>query len=322
MKNKIHNLITGLSLIIILVGSINFFSFYSEKMSPQQAGAMYNQFKTPQIPEDISFAGERVPVEYFDVKESLDQELIKTVFWHSQTLILLKRANRFFPMIEKILEENGIPEDFKYLAVAESSLSNVSSGAGAKGLWQFMESTAKKYGMEINSYVDERYDYEISTRNACRYLKESYSRFGNWTLAAASYNVGGGRIATHLKEQKIDNYYDMHMNSETARYIYRILSYKIIFENPANYDFIFEQSDLYEEIPSDTIIVNTAIEDLKSFAIENNVNYKLLKQMNPWLRDSYLQNKTGKTYKIIVPKPDFRASNFAQIDTTVITNIE
>ncbi len=224
------------------------------------------------IPTNLSFAGEKVPVENFDVLESLDREFLVNTYWQSQTLLFLKRANRYFPIIEPILEKNGIPDDFKYLAIAESGLTNVVSPAGATGVWQIMKTTGKEYDLEINSEVDERYHIEKATEAACKYLNDSYKRFNNWTLVAASYNMGMGGVSKQLTRQKVDSYYDLLLNAETARYVFRIIAIKSVMKDPDKYGFVIRQKDLYTEVPTYEVIVDSTIPD---FA-ENMTSVRLL----------------------------------------------
>lgn len=253
------------------------------------------------ISGEVKFAGEVVPLKDQEVRERFDRELLVNTFWHSNTMLNYKLANKYFKTIEEILKNNGVPSDFKYLAVAESGLRDVQSPAGAAGVWQFLESTGKQYGLEINSEVDERYHLEKATKAACTYLKEANSKFGNWTLAAASYNVGMGKLEKRLGEQKADNYYDLYLNSETSRYIFRILSYKMLFENPDKFGFHLRKSDLYEPYKTKNVLVETSIEDLAQFAIDNGTNYKMLKLANPWLRNTKLTIKEGNSYVIQIP---------------------
>jgi len=259
-----------------------------------------------EVPGQITFAGEQVPLGYFDVYESLDRELLSNTFFHSQTIRMIKMANRYFPQIEPILASEGIPEDFKYLAIAESNLSNAVSPAGAVGFWQLLKGTGHDYGLEINSEVDERYHLEKSTVVACRYIRESYEKYLNWTMAAASYNAGRRGIDRQLDRQKETDYYDLLLNEETARYIFRILAIKLIMEDPAAYGFHLSNQDLYQPIVYDVVAVDGPVTDFADFAKQHNTNYKMLKFLNPWLRDNNLTNSQGKTYEIRVPKPHAR----------------
>ncbi len=262
-----------------------------------------------EAPDTVEFAGERVPVEQFDVYEALDRELLSNVYFHSQTIRLIKLSNRYFPVIEPILEEQGIPDDFKYLAVAESGLSNAVSPAQAVGFWQIRKGTATEYGLEVNSEVDERYNLERSTVAACKYLLESYEKYGNWTTTAASYNVGRRGIDREMARQKNQNYYDLLLNEETARYLFRIVALKLIIEDPAAYGFQLSKKDLYETIPYSTVELDQLVVDFADYAFEHGTNYKMLKYMNPWLRDNKLTNKAGKRYTIKIADKDFRPAD-------------
>jgi len=253
------------------------------------------------IPDSLSFAGEKVPLEYFDVNEALDRELLSNTFFHSQTIRMIKLANRYFSEIEPILAEKGVPDDFKYLAVAESGLSNAVSPAGAVGFWQIKKGTGSDYGLEINEDVDERYHLGKSTEAACQYLIDSYEKYGNWTMAAASYNFGRTNIDRQLVRQKQTDYYELLLNEETARYLFRILAIKLILEDPSAYGFHISKKDLYPPVPYETVSINGPVDNFADFAIEHNINYKMLKFMNPWLRDNELANSRGKTYEIRIP---------------------
>jgi hypothetical protein len=254
------------------------------------------------LPEMIDFSGEQAPLDAPDIRERLDKELLVNTYWQSNMMLLLKRANKWFPTIEKILKEEGVPEDFKYLAVIESGLENLRSPKGAKGFWQLMPTTAKEYGLEVNSNVDERYHIEKSTRVACQYLLKARARFGSWTLAAASYNRGMYGTNKLLDNQMADNYYDLLLNKETSRYVFRILAVKEIMSNPQLYGFVFEEKDLYQPIPVRKIGLDTPIANIAEFAKENEINYKLLKIHNPWLIQNHLNNRSRKYYEIAIPE--------------------
>ncbi|MGL2963276.1 lytic transglycosylase domain-containing protein [Flavobacterium sp. RSB2_4_14] len=253
------------------------------------------------FPSAVDFAGESAPLKITDVKERLDRELLINTNLHSTTTLILKRANRVFPIIEPILQKYNVPDDFKYLAVIESGLTNAVSSAGARGVWQFMPDTAKEKGMEVNEIVDERYHLEKSTEAACKYLLAAKEKFGSWTLAAASYNGGMSGISKRIEEQKVTNYYDLGLTEETSRYVFRILALKEIMKQPAKYGFSVFSSDLYPSIPTKKIEVDSTINDLTSFAISQGINYKILKIHNPWLRDKKLLNPTKKKYEIEIP---------------------
>lgn len=260
----------------------------------------YNVYAIP-VPEELDFAGEPVPVEIPDIHERMDRELLVNTYWQSNGLLLIKRANKYFPVIEPILEEYGVPDDFKYLAVIESGLTNAVSPAGAKGFWQIMESTGKEYGLEINSNVDERYNLEKSTRAAAQYFLKSKERFDSWTLAAAAYNAGNYGVDRQLERQEVDDYYDLLLGEETGRYVFRILAIKEILQDPKKFGFNFREKDLYKPIPSYEVKVDTAVSDFAKFAQEFDINYKVLKIHNPWLREAHLNNASRKEYFIEIP---------------------
>ena len=257
------------------------------------------------LPEIIDFAGEIVPIEFPDIKERFDKELLVNTYWQSNMLLLLKRANKYFPLIEKILEEEGIPDDFKYLAVIESALENSRSPKGAKGFWQIMPNTGREYGLEVNANVDERYHIEKSTRVASSYLIKAKKRLGSWTLAAASYNRGMSGISRLLKKQLADNYYDLLLNNETSRYIFRILAVKEIMSHPDRYGFVFSKEDLYTPIPLRKIGLDTAIGNLAAFSKAQKINYKILKTHNKWLIENHLNNRSRKFYEISIPEEGY-----------------
>ena len=253
-------------------------------------------------PENISFCDEEVPLKLLDVRERLDRELLVNTYWQSNMLLLIKRSYRFFPLIEKILKEEEVPQDFKYLAVIESGLENVRSPKGAKGIWQIMSGTAREYGLEVNKNVDERYNLELSTRAACKYLKKAKEKFGSWTLAAAAYNRGIAGISRNLSRQKVENYYDLLLGRETSRYIFRILAVKEIMENANNYGFIFQENDLYKPYEIRKIELDTAISNITDFSEKMGINYKTMKLHNPWLLENHLNNKSRKKYIFKIPK--------------------
>lgn len=259
-----------------------------------------------EVPGKVNFAGEPVPLDLFDVKESLDRELLSNTYFHSQTIRLIKLANRYFPVIEPILKQNLIPDDFKYLAVAESGLSQAVSPARAVGFWQLLKGTAQENGLEVGKEVDERYHVAKSTQAACNYLISSYKKYGNWSMTAASYNAGRRGMNEQIGRQKKENYYDLLLNEETARYLYRVIALKLIFENPSVYGFNIPENELYPEIPSFTVVVDSTVADFADFAASYNTNYKILKYLNPWLRDKKLFVPAGKSYEIIVPEEGYR----------------
>lgn len=253
------------------------------------------------VPKELSFAGEPVPLDIPDVRERLDKELQVNTYFHSNTIFLIKRANRWLPQMEKILKAHDIPEDFKYLPLIESGLLNAVSPADAVGYWQILEGSGKELGLEVNKEVDERYDPLKATEAACKYLKKAYDRFGSWTLVAASYNRGMNGLDRAIENQKEDSYYDLFLNDETSRYVFRILAIKEIINNPAKYGFKVNPRHYYQEEPLKYVEVNETVKDLVDFAKKNGTNYKLIKRHNPWLRDEKLTVKKGKRYRIAIP---------------------
>lgn len=271
---------------------------------PDKITKDYNIYALP-VPENLDFAGEPVPIENQDVYERMDRELLVNTYWQSNALLLIKRANKYFPVIEPILKEYGVPDDFKYLAVIESGLTQAVSPAKAVGFWQLLEGTARDHKLEVNSNVDERYHVEKSTRAACEYLLKSKERFGSWTMAAAAFNAGNTGVLRQLKRQEVNSYYDLLLGEETGRYVFRILALKEIMENPENYGFHFDQTHLYKNIPTYTVEVDTPVKNFAAFAREHGVNYKILKLHNPWLREAHLNNSSGKLYNIEIPEKGY-----------------
>ena len=260
------------------------------------------EFRSPSMPDSVEFAGEWLPLERFDVKESLDRELLSNAYFHSQTIRLIKLAPRYFSVIEPILKEKGIPDDFKYLAVAESGLNpRAVSPAHAVGFWQFMKGTALQYGLEVNNEVDERYHVVKSTYAACDYLLDSYKKYGNWTLVGASYNAGMRGVDRQLERQKTDSYYNLLLVEETGRYLFRIVALKLIMENPEQYNFVIPEAEKYPVIKTRNVAITGNVENFADFANEQGINYKLLKDFNPWLRESYLKNPSKKKYIVEIP---------------------
>jgi hypothetical protein len=308
MAGKKSNTIKAIvSLNLILTGIFIFYLFSSSQTEENEEKQYHNDFQhnyaiyNVNIPQNIEFAGEKVPLQYFDVYQTIDREFLVNTYWQSQTLLFLKRANSLFPIIEPILRKNNIPDDFKYLAMIESGLLNVVSPSGARGIWQFLPKTAKEYGLEINTEVDERYNLEKSTQAACDFFNKSYATFKNWTLVAASFNMGIGGLKRQLKRQLTNNYWDLLLNSETARYVNRIIAVKYIMQSPDKYGFKIRKKDLYPPLEYKKIEIDSTIDNFALFAYEHNINYKLLKIYNPWLRQSYLKNKKRKKYQIAIP---------------------
>lgn len=259
-----------------------------------------------EMPEDLNFAGEPVPVYNPDIYERMDKELLVNTYWQSNGLLMFKRAQKYFPIIESILKKNGVPDDFKYLAVIESGLiQTAKSPAGASGIWQIMKATGRENGLEVNVNVDERYNLEKATEVACDYLKKAKNKLGSWTLAAAAYNAGNAGVARRLKAQGVNSYYDLLLGEETGRYVFRIVALKEILSNPNKYGFNFNTSHLYKPVPTYKIEVDSAVTNFSQFAKRFGVNYKILKLHNPWLREPHLNNKSRKSYIIEIPKEGF-----------------
>jgi len=258
-----------------------------------------------QVPENLDFAGEAMPLKNPDILERMDRELLVNTYWQSNGLLMFKRAKKYFPIMEPILEKYNIPNDFKYLAVIESGLTNAVSPAGARGVWQIMKTTGKENGLEINSNVDERYNLEKSTEVACKYLLKSKEQLGSWTLAAAAYNAGNTGVSRRLKEQGVTGYYDLLLGEETGRYLFRIVALKEILSHPSKYGFNFRDKDLYNNVPTYKVEVDTAVTNFSKFAENFGINYKILKLHNPWLREPHLNNKSRKLYTIDIPEKGY-----------------
>ena len=292
---------------IVILVSLNYvtreYTVQSEEPKAKEANDNTGGYKvyTFDVPQSLSFAGEEVPLDVIDVKERFDRELHVNLHWHSSTIFLIKRAHRWFPQIEPVLAENGIPDDFKYLALIESNLQNVISPKGAVGFWQFLKATGKEYGLEINNEVDERYHVLKSTEAACKYIIKARERYGSWTNAAASYNAGQYGLSRRLEEQKQDEYYDLLLNEETSRYVFRILAIKEIMENKAKYGYDLPESQLYDPEETFEVKIEGSVTDFAGYALDQNVNYKILKRYNPWLRKNTLTVSGKKDYIIQLP---------------------
>lgn len=287
---------TGLLVALILVSGILIYG-----TSTETKNKITHEGTSRYFPVKIDFAGENTPLNISDVRERFERELLVNANLDATTLLIIKRANRSFPVIEPILKKYGVPDDFKYLAVIESGLVNVVSPAGARGVWQFMPETAKETGMEVNESVDERYHLQKATEAACKYLLAAKVKFGSWTLAAASYNGGMTGVNRQIELQKVASYYDLLLTEETSRYVFRILALKEIMKSPAKYGFSILPEDLYANLPTRKIEIDSTIESLADFAKIQGINYKILKIHNPWLRDKKLTNPTGKKYQIEIP---------------------
>ena len=292
----------------IIIFSINqgFKRFDSNPERDQKSPDKPYGIKTFKIPDNAMFAAEKMPLENFDTRESLEREILISAYRHSSTILIIMRANRYLPIIEEILKKNNIPDDFKYLAAAESEYTNMVSPAGATGFWQIMAETGREEGMEINTVVDERYNIERSTQFACEYFLKSFEKYGNWTMAAASYNGGRSGIDEQIEIQHQNNYYDLLLSEETARYVFRVVAYKLIITDPVNYGFDIGKADLYPELKYFEIKVDSAISSISGFAEKYGTNYKMLKFLNPWLRKPYLTPKPQKEYFIKIPVEGMR----------------
>ncbi|MEN8192751.1 MAG: transglycosylase SLT domain-containing protein [Bacteroidota bacterium] len=301
-KNRIKYFLLG---VISTISLVVFFSFTStNKFVVANESQEYPQnYKIiiPHIPGELEFAGERVPLENFDIMERVEREFIVSTYYHSATILYLKRANRWFPIIEEILDDNDVPEDFKYFALVESGLENLISPMNAVGYWQLLKEPGEKYGLTINNEVDERYHMEKATEAACKYLLDSYEKYGSWTLSAASYNMGKNGVANQIERQKAKNYYNLVLNEETSRYIPRAVALKYIFKNPKLYGFNINDDELYKPFETYTVDVDSSVAHWADFAALNGINYKTLKLFNPWLRENELTNKSGKVYQIKLP---------------------
>lgn len=325
---KAKNWIWGAGLLVVMVSLICIYSAARHKSDDKEYTQAfinhYRIFSLP-LPAKVAFCGEEVPLDLFYVREALERELLVNVYWNSNLLMLLKRSCRWFPVIEPILKKNKVPCDFKYLALAESGFTLNVSPAGAAGFWQFIKTTGKKYGLEINADVDERYHVEKATQAACDYFLNAYSIFQNWTLTAACFNSGDSGMKRQVDFQGTDNYYDLALSAETARYIYRILALKLICESPQSYGYYLRMKDVYPPVPVYKIKVDTTISNLAQFAKLNKVSYKVLKEFNPWLRSRKLNNPERKTYEITFPQQGFLSNSrlielFSSPDT-MLTNV-
>jgi hypothetical protein len=302
--NPYIKLLSVSSVLIAVVFVVKLFTFSAPATYERDKFSFKNNYSifSLKIPDKIDFADENVPTDKYWVKENLDRELLVNTYWQSQTILFIKRCNRYFPVIEPILKEQGIPEDFKYLAVIESNLvPRTVSPAGAAGIWQFMKETGKEYGLIINTEVDERYHLKKATVAACKYFKKSYKKYQNWTLVAAAYNAGNSGIKKQLDKQKADNYYDLLLGEETGRYVYRILAIKEILSHPTKYGFYIKKGDLYPVIRTQPILVDSTINNIADYAASFDLSYKEFKDMNPWLRENRLTISANKTYTVQIP---------------------
>jgi len=290
--------------LLLLLSACNDHSFENNVHVTKQRSHSF-----PEIPNSMIFFGERINLEDEDIRERLDREIVTNAYFQSSTTFALKRANRYFPEIERILEEENVPEDFKFLAVIESNLSEVTSPAGANGFWQFMPATAKEFGLIINDEVDERMNLSKSTYAACAFIKNSHKIFGNWVNACASYNRGVGGVQSDMKWQKTDHFFDTDMNNETGRYVFRIMALKLIMEHPKRYGFDIPKSQLYKPFKIKTIKLNKQIPNLAEWSINNGVNLKILRKLNPWLISNKLTIRPSE-FSIKLPSKNENLKNF------------
>lgn len=301
-KNSIHILATAA--IALCAGTTLPFLLSNTQLNEQESIKSEVPYcvTPPTVPDKISFAGQVITFKRYDHRERMDRELMSFTYMHSTTMLTVKRANRYFPIIEPILKANGVPDDFKYLAVIESNLNTLArSPAGAVGLWQFMPTTGREFGLEVNANIDERYHVEKATLAACKYLKQAYTKYNNWLCVAAAYNGGQGRISSELQKQLASQAVDLWLVEETSRYMFRLLAAKAVINNPQRYGFLLKREHLYPPIPYRKVTVTTGISNLAEYARQQGITFAQLKDANPWLRQHELQNKSGRMYELKIP---------------------
>jgi len=306
VKKWIIGLVISLVLIIAGLQIFMFSSISSINSNPDER--YFNMSRQtvkvfqPFIPDTLTFCGEKVPTDHLIVRERLEREIMANMYWHSHTILLLKRSGRYFPAIEPLLKANGVHDDIKFLAMCESELTNAVSPAGAAGFWQFLKKTGAEYGLEISAEVDERNNLEKSTVAACKYIRSSVAKFGTYSMAAASYNMGPGGLQQKVNEQKTNDYYSLFLNEETSRYVYRILALKLIYNDPLTYGYFIRNKDVYQPVKVKYVTISTSIPDLAVWAKDNGVSYLELRYLNPWLIANSLTVAVGKSYQIALPE--------------------
>ena len=318
IKQVLFRKTTGL-ILVVLVFVIELF-VYSTRHENDTASFEQHHLSAFELNHDIDFCGEKVPLHSKDILERYEREVLKNALWHSEMMLLHKRTGKYFPIIEQILASQGIPDDFKYLCVIESGLDNVVSPAGAAGFWQIMSQTGKEFGLDVSDQIDERYHLEKATEAACKYFKQAFQKFGSWTLVAASYNIGMSGLERRLKAQGTDNYYDLLLNSETSRYVFRILAVKDILEHPNRYNFDFDKKDKYAPYSTYAVVVDSTVPNWSEWAQRQSINYKILKLFNPWLRTSNLYNPSKVSYELQLPEEQvyiFRSDTLDKENTAV-----
>ncbi len=304
MTKRITACIAGAALLALIISVSNTKASAAPETEAAESSVVLD-ITSPNIPNEIEFCGDKISLDRDDMYERYDRELTSMAYTHGNTLSIIKKANRYFPIMAPILQAEGVPMDMLYLACIESSLNNRAlSGAKAGGLWQFMPATAKEYGLEVTDSVDERYNTELATRAACRFLKKAYAKYGDWATVAAAYNGGTGRVSRELAAQQADKALDLYLNEETSRYVFRIMAMKAIMEHPSEYGFKLRADQLYMPVECDTVEVSTPVASWPAWAKERGTDYLSLREMNPWIRGKSLPNKSGKTYKVAVPKKD------------------
>jgi len=301
-KDILYTLMGFLFAFIVFAGILAFVEIKSNDKEYQQLFMRHTKVFAPEVPRKADFSGEKAPLDLFYIQEGFEREIIAASFMHSSTTLMFKRAYRWFPVIEPILKKNGIPDDFKFVAAVESNFANVTSPARAEGFWQFLKPTGQKYGLEINADIDERYHLEKATEAACKYFLDAYKVYKNWTLVAASYNRGVGGMSKALEQQKVSSYYDLYLTEETSRYVFRILAFKEVYNHPTRYGFYLREMDLYPQIPCRMLPIDSSISDLPGFALSMKVNYRILRELNPWIQGYSLPNKSKKIYVFLLPR--------------------